>query len=335
MAGTGAVVLAVGVTGSGAAGRVQRRPVLGERQLGDGQEPGNVGPRVDDELGIGLIRPVLGVRRVQLGGLEDLLVQRLLRDQVVQLGRDDCANAVEPPADVAVVRPPWAGRGSVGALPDLLQGGGQLRAGGFATQDEMARWFTGAIALLAIPDEGPDGHGARLEILALINQDWTETTLREYRRITKQRLIPCLGTVPLAKLSAKDIWDMFDKIDEKSAEIIAARESDDPEVRKSATGKRPTGITTKRRNLAVLRSTLAEAASSAPGRPRLLSVNVAAGIKFGRQGGKRKTARSKARLWTAGREAAWRKAWRSAAKARTARAGTWRGRTRRRGPATS
>jgi integrase len=102
---------------------------------------------------------------------------------------------------------------------------------------------------------------------------------------------------------------MFDAIDGQSAEIIAGRASGDPEVRKRFAGRRPTGITTKRRNLAALRSALAEAASSAPGRPRLIAVNVAAGIKFGRQGGKRKTVRSKARLWTAGREAAWRKSY--------------------------
>lgn len=243
----------------------------------------------------------------------------------------------------------WYGKTDLPAVEQAARA--TLRAGGFASQDDMARWFSDAISLLAVPEEGPGGHKARLEILAIIQkaraegsslppvddirlryatgaafepgttgdyllgwlarhekeQDWTESTLHEYKRITMRRLIPNLGTVPLARLSAKNIWDMFDAIDQVSTEITAARESGDPEVRKSAAGKRPTGITTKRRNLAVLRSALADAASSAPGRPRLIAVNVAAGIKFGRQGGKRKTARSKARLWTAGREAAWRK----------------------------
>ena len=226
-----------------------------------------------------------------------------------------------------------------------------LRAGGFATQDEMTAWFEEAAALLGIPEAGPDGHEARLEILALIHRarrdgaglpdaedirrryatgagfaaqttgeyllgwldrheragDWTKSTLHEYQRITRRRLVPHLGHVPLAKLAAKHIWDMFDAIDAESRRITEARASDDPEVRKTGAGRRPTGITTKRRNLAVLRSALAEAASSAPGRPRLIAVNVAAGIKFGRDGGKKKTARSRARLWTSGREVAWRR----------------------------
>lgn len=226
-----------------------------------------------------------------------------------------------------------------------------LRAGGFATQGDMQAWFRAAIALLEIPEEGPDGHPVRLEILGLIHKarsegstlpaaedirrryatgaafepgstgeyltawlarhekaaDWSPSTLHEYRRIVNARLIPHLGEVPLAKLSADHIWKMFEKVDEKNAEIAAARASDDPAVRKLAAGKRPAGITTKRRNLAVLRSALAEAASSAPGRPRVLAVNVAAGIKFGRQGGKKKTARARARLWTTAREDAWRK----------------------------
>lgn len=137
--------------------------------------------------------------------------------------------------------------------------------------------------------------------------DWTPATLRAYTQITLARLVPHLGEVPLEKLSARHIWDMFEAVDEESARITAAKESEDPEALKWAAGRRPTGIATKRRNLAVLRSALAEASSSAPGRPRLLSVNVAAGIKFGRHGGKQKTARSKARLWTEGRETAWRK----------------------------
>lgn len=226
-----------------------------------------------------------------------------------------------------------------------------LRAGGFESRDGMRDWFTRAIALLDIPEAGPDGHGARLEILALIQQarddgsdlpaaddiqrrystgaafepgstrdyllgwlarhkkegDWTETTLAEYTRITMVRLIPHLGKVALEKLREAHIWDMFDAIDAESQRIIAARASADPEVRKSVAGMRPAGIATKRRHLAVLRSALADAASSAPGRPRLLAVNVAAGIKFGREGGTRKTARSKARLWTRNREAAWRR----------------------------
>ncbi len=226
-----------------------------------------------------------------------------------------------------------------------------LRAGGFGSREDMREWFTAAIRLLGIPENGPDGHQARLEILAIIQQaraggadlpaeadirrrystgaafepgatgeyllgwlerheregDWTGTTLSGYRRIVEGRLIPHLGAVPLAKLTADHIWKMFEAVDLENERIIRARASDDPEVRKSVRGKRTCGVSTKRRNLATLRSALADAATSVPGRPRLLSHNVAEGIKFGRDRGKRKSARAKALLWTAGREAKWRR----------------------------
>lgn len=242
----------------------------------------------------------------------------------------------------------WAGKTDVPAAGGTRQA---LRAGGFAARDEMREWFTAAIALLSIPEEGPGGNEARLSILALIRQarkegsalprledirlrhvtgaqfgsittgeylngwldrheklgDWTAATLHSYRGVCMRRLVPLLGKVSLDKLSSTHIWDMFDAVDRENARILAAHASPDPAVRKTVAGMRVCGITTKRRNLAVLRSALADAATSAPGRPRMLAVNVADGIKFGRDGGKKKTARSKARLWTAAREAAWRK----------------------------
>ena len=45
-----------------------------------------------------------------------------------------------------------------------------LRAGGFASREEMTDWFSDAIALLSIPAKGPDGYRARMQILALIRQ---------------------------------------------------------------------------------------------------------------------------------------------------------------------
>lgn len=137
-------------------------------------------------------------------------------------------------------------------------------------------------------------------------RDLKPSTLRGYRAHVEGRLIPHLGEVPLQKLNADHIWRVFEAVDRENARIADARASGDPEVRKSVAGRTPTGIETKRRILATLRSALAEAASSAPGRKRLIADNVAEGVKLGRQDGKQKNARSKARLWTSGREAAWR-----------------------------
>lgn len=137
--------------------------------------------------------------------------------------------------------------------------------------------------------------------------DWTEATLTEYTRVTTSLLIPHLGKTKLDELTADGILDMFDKIEERNQAILDARESEDPAVRKTVAGKQTAGLSTKRRYLAVIRSALAEASSSQPGRPRLLSVNVAAGIGFGRDRGAQKGARAKARLWTAEREKKWRR----------------------------
>jgi Phage integrase family len=223
----------------------------------------------------------------------------------------------------------------------------RLRAGGFATQADLARWFTDAHALLEVPEEGPAGHAARTEILALIQQSrddgsplpaledirrrhatgaayapgetgayllawlaghegaghWTATTARSYRRAVERLFLPAFGTVPLDKLSSKHILDMFAGIDRESARIAAARLSPDPETRKSVAGMRPAGPSTKRRILAVIRSALGDAVSP---EERLLTVNVADGVSFGRRQKGRGASRMQPRLWTPEREAAWR-----------------------------
>lgn len=226
-----------------------------------------------------------------------------------------------------------------------------LRAGGFDTRDELARWFTDAIALLSIPAQGPDGYRARTQILALIRRSrqvgealpspsdivrrhatgaalelgstgdylhlWLErheraedrkkSTLRGYREHVTGRLVPHIGEVPLQKLNADHIWTVFEAVDRENARIEAARKSADAEIRKTAAGRRATGTETKRRILATLRSALGEAATSAAGRPQLIAVNPAAAMTIGRGEGRQKSARSRARLWTSSREAAWRK----------------------------
>lgn len=62
----------------------------------------------------------------------------------------------------------WYGKTDVAPAPDGSRV--TLRAGGFASQREMSAWFDAALALLAIPESGPDGHAARAEILGLIRE---------------------------------------------------------------------------------------------------------------------------------------------------------------------
>jgi integrase len=138
-------------------------------------------------------------------------------------------------------------------------------------------------------------------------QDRKKSTLRGYREHVTGRLMPHIGEVPLQKLNADHIWLVFDAVDRENERIAAVRASEDPEIRKTGAGRRVTGTETKRRILATIRSALGEAATSAAGRPQLIAVNPAAAMTIGRGDGKQKSARSKARLWTAAREAAWRK----------------------------
>jgi integrase len=150
---------------------------------------------------------------------------------------------------------------------------------------------------------GDDGEG-----------DWSPSTYHGYKQITYHNLLPTFGRVPLEKLASKHIWDMIKGVDKENARIIAARASSDPEVRDSVRGRRICGPARKTRIVATISSALGEAASDEDGQPRLIAVNVAAGIRFGgsrgRGRGKRKKKappRMRPKLWTAEREAAWRK----------------------------
>lgn len=243
----------------------------------------------------------------------------------------------------------WYGKKDIPGAPGTARM--ILRQGGFATQEEMTGWFEEAERLLGIPEAGPDGYAARLEILALVkesrkhrgplpafddirrkyaegaawkpgatgeyltawlrrhkkNEDWTASTLHSYESIVRRYFLPRFGDVPLDKLAARHLWDLMDSIDAESERITGARTSPDPDVRKSVAGRRPTSVATKRRILAVIKSALTEAASSGKGRDRLLAVNVAEGVTLGRGGGSRRGRSSKAALWTAEREAKWRR----------------------------
>jgi integrase len=73
--------------------------------------------------------------------------------------------------------------------------------------------------------------------------------------------LPAFGEVPLAKLWASNVSEAFTAIDARYAEILAARASDDPEVRASVRGERTASAATKQRIRATLRSALSDAAA--------------------------------------------------------------------------
>jgi integrase len=108
--------------------------------------------------------------------------------------------------------------------------------------------------------------------------------------------MPAFGTVPLDRLRVSHVSRAFDLIEERNAEIAAARASDDPDVVASVRGKRGTGPATQQRIRATLRAALAPAARSG-----LLAGNVAAQLEMAAGD------RPKARPWTQARVDDWRK----------------------------
>lgn len=237
----------------------------------------------------------------------------------------------------------WYGKAELPAAPDGTRL--SLRQGGFGGYDEMAAWFKMALALLDVPEAGAEGHAARAEILGLIREsrrkgdqlpsrddiarlhqagvpltsgstgdyllswvkqhqqsgDLAATTLHGYARTIRVEFIPAFGNVPLLSLRPRHVTGWLAGIEAANQRLAAAHDSPDPEERRAVAGRVPTSLASRKRYLAVLKSALGEAAS--PER-RLIPVNPAAGIRLGR--GTRKTGRPRARLWTAGREQAWR-----------------------------
>ncbi|MER5647313.1 site-specific integrase [Streptosporangium sp. NPDC002524] len=60
----------------------------------------------------------------------------------------------------------WYGKAELPAAPDGKRV--DLRVGGFRTEAELTTFFEDALQLVSIPDTGPDGHDARMEIRSLI-----------------------------------------------------------------------------------------------------------------------------------------------------------------------
>lgn len=253
-----------------------------------------------------------------------------------------------------------------------------LRQGGFATQDDLDKWFGEALQLLAVPEAGPDGHDARLEILSLIRESrhrkaalpgyddirrryqegaafrpgstgdyllawlklngeaesWSSTTLLSYTSAVTRLFLPSFGEVPLDRLRSAHVAAMLTGVDAENERILAARASEDPDVRASVAGRRPASLATKKRHLAVLRSALNDAIAA-----RLIVGRNAAEMRIGKAGkGKKKGTRTRAKLWTAERERAWREdyaarvATGAASKSAARRFALWRSTAARPGP---
>ncbi|MFI6296761.1 tyrosine-type recombinase/integrase [Nonomuraea sp. NPDC050790] len=195
----------------------------------------------------------------------------------------------------------WYGKAEVAPGPDGKRI--HLRLGGFATEAELNAYYDTAGDLLSVPDAGPDGHEARLEILDMIRaahrkkaplpefeelhrkfqagQPLRSMTFGEYwakwrarrerlKDIRESTLIGYIGhhdkhfgeildPVRLDRLYAPAVEQVFERIEEKNAALLEARQSDDPEVRRSVRGQRPTGPTTKQRIRATIRTVLSSA----------------------------------------------------------------------------
>lgn len=207
----------------------------------------------------------------------------------------------------------WHGKSEVPAGPDGKRV--YLRLGGFSSETELIERYQAAARLLDIPDAGPEGHQARMEILDMIRaahkkqapmpdyeelhrkyragQPLTSITFGEYwaswvarrkrlRDIRESTLLgyishhdahfgEVLDGVRLDRLFAPTVEQVFARIDEKNAQILADRESDDPEARKAARRRRPTGPATKQRIKATIRTVLSDAE-----REHLVGFNAAA-----------------------------------------------------------
>jgi integrase len=233
----------------------------------------------------------------------------------------------------------WYGKSEVPPGPDGKRV--FLRAGGFKSVTELELFYSQAHRLLDIPDAGPDGHQARMEILEMIRaahkkeaplpdyeelhrkfragqplrsmtfgqywatwvarrkrlRDVRESTLVGYISHHDAHFGEVLDGVRLDKLFAPTVEQVFQRIDEKNAAILAARASDNPVVRASVRGKRITGPATKQRIKATIRTVLADAK-----REHLVTFNAAALVAL------ESAPRPKGVVWTKARVAAFNEA---------------------------
>lgn len=142
------------------------------------------------------------------------------------------------------------------ALPDPATVTARLRAGvpasvATSTADYLTQWIDGRRGL-------------------------SPHTLRSYRDHITNYLIPHLGAVPIQDLTDPHITAMFAKLDQRNADIIAAKASPDPDVRATVTGIRPMGPASTQRLLATLRKALNDCLRKA----KLITANPAIGIEL-------------------------------------------------------
>ncbi|GAA2216473.1 hypothetical protein GCM10009850_119420 [Nonomuraea monospora] len=102
-------------------------------------------------------------------------------------------------------------------------------------------------------------------------KDVRKSTLTHYITHHDVHFGEVLDEVRLDRIFVPTIEKVFSRIDEKNAQILAARRSDDPDIRNSVRGKGPTGPVTEQRIRATLRSVLADAM-----REHLVAFNAAA-----------------------------------------------------------
>src|SRR5260370_8803822 len=86
--------------------------------------------------------------------------------------------------------------------------------------------------------------------------DWSGTTTHSYRRAVERLFLPAFGTVPLGKLAAKHILDMFEEEDAPSATPLAARASDHPAARRPVARRPPPAPAPTNQSLPVPNSSL-------------------------------------------------------------------------------
>ncbi|MGH4006706.1 MAG: hypothetical protein ACRDTH_00795 [Pseudonocardiaceae bacterium] len=83
--------------------------------------------------------------------------------------------------------------------------------------------------------------GERLERWLTGRKTLRKGTVRAYSIHIRRWLTPQLGHLPLDKLTIDHVAAMFETIAERNDDIDTARLSDDPEIRASVKGLRPTG----------------------------------------------------------------------------------------------
>lgn len=138
-------------------------------------------------------------------------------------------------------------------------------------------------------------------------RDIRESTLLGYISHHDTHFGEVLDAVRLDRVFVSTVEAVFARIDEKNAALLAARASDDPVVRASVRGQRPTGPVTKQRVRATIRTVLADAE-----RERLVSFNAAALVKL--DSGQK----AKAMVWTTPRVEAFNEAYEARLKAERA-----------------